>query len=49
MHQIDLELYSMASLGIIDIEPLSTEAGIAQSVWRLSMGWTTEGSEYESR
>jgi hypothetical protein len=24
-------------------------AGIAQSVWRLATGWTTEGSEFESR
>jgi hypothetical protein len=23
-------------------------AGIAQSVWRLATGWTTEGSDYES-
>jgi hypothetical protein len=25
------------------------EAGIAQSVQRLAVGWTTEGSEFESR
>jgi hypothetical protein len=24
-------------------------AGIAESVWRLATGWTTEGSEFESR
>jgi hypothetical protein len=26
-----------------------TGAGIAQSVYRLATGWTTEGSEFESR
>jgi hypothetical protein len=25
------------------------EVGIAQSVWRLATGWTTERSEFESR
>jgi hypothetical protein len=28
---------------------LMAQAGIAQSVQRLAMGWTTEGSEFESR
>jgi hypothetical protein len=28
--------------------PLSSRVTVAQSVWRLAMGWTTEWSEFES-